>query len=215
MDTKRTVEIVIAEDHQIYRNIICQALEVMPDTNIRCAENGLILLKLLKDKTADIVLLDLSMPEMDGKTAFPLIREQFPETHVIVTSNYYRQVLVNVYAERGAKGYIFKDYITQPVLINAVNKVLAGGTYFFEMGNVKSPAFTPAQAEILPFIMEGHSVKEIVAATGIPKRVVEKQRLEIIKKAGTNKLADFYRYACAEGLQFLLNGVKRKRQDPE
>jgi DNA-binding NarL/FixJ family response regulator len=201
------IDIIIADDKEIYRKAIKDMLIPFHVHVIAEAENGEILLKILRKKQPHIVLLDLEMPVMDGNQAFERICRNFPEVKVIILSYHFESVLIEDYIERGAKGYIPKDRLEPGFLIKVLTEVKNGKVFTHEK-KLPKRKFTPRQKEILPLIFEGLTNDEIAEEVCITKRAVEKQRHKIYQKSGVNKIVDFYKYAFTRGLQFLSGGKK-------
>lgn len=207
------IQIIITDDKPNYRNALREILAPY-HFKISEAENGEELLKMLERREPDVVLLDLEMPVMDGNAAFGVICEKYPHLRVIILSLYDEEVLIQDYIERGAKGYLSKDVImgNPIVLINAVNKVQSGGTFFYQFPGQKT-LYTSRQKELMPLIFEGKTNDEISKEIGIGIRAVEKQRQKIYEINGFGKAVAFYRHAFSKGLQFL--GRKREEKGPE
>lgn len=199
----KKIKIIYAEDNTLFRQTVLAALGPYNIDVIAQAGNGRELIRQMY-RQPDVVLLDLEMPVMDGNNAFEHILEHFPESKIIIVSMHYEQLLVDNYIERGAKGYISKDLFSgnMDLLANAIYKVASGKT------SVNYPVehitrFSSRQKELIPFMINGNTNKEIAEQTGLQERSVEKQRQKIYQKLGGQKAVDFYRYAFSKGLQFL------------
>lgn len=204
------INIIIADDKERYRQLICEMLEDLPVTVIGEAANGKQLIELLRKKRPEIILLDLEMPVMDGNEAFQHIHKTWPELRVIILSSYHESVLVENYVERGAWGYIPKDEMTTEILYEGLRNVSGGKTFVFEKPTDRMK-FTYRQKQIMPLIFEGLTNGEIASEVCINTRSVEKQRHKIYEKSGAQKMIDFYKYAFTRGLQFLGRQKKRKK----
>lgn len=196
------IKIIIADDKATYRKLIADMLESSEVSIIGQVADGKQLLKILRTKNPDIVLLDLEMPVMDGNEAFDVISKNFPDLKVIIVSFYFEQVLVEHYLKRGAKGYISKDTLDPELLMMALLEVKNGGVFLNEKLSDKK-IFTERQKEIMPLIFDGLTNEEIADQVYISKRAVEKQRQKIYQQSGANKAVDFFKYAFTRGLQFL------------
>lgn len=203
------IDIIITDDKEVYRKAIKDMLKPFPVNVIGEAENGKVLLKILKAKQPHIVLLDLEMPVMDGNQTFENICKDFPEVKVIILSYHFESVLIEDYIERGARGYIPKDALEPEFLVKALTEVKNGRIFMYEK-NCPQRKFTTRQKEILPLIFEGLTNDEIAREVCITKRAVEKQRHKIYQKSGVDKIVDFYKYAFTSGLHFLSSGKKRR-----
>lgn len=208
---KKNIQIVFADDKELFRNAI---LRELLDYNIDCigeAANGLDLLEKLSVLKPDVVLLDLEMPVMNGNEAMEAISRLYPKTKIIILSLHNDELLVEDYIKRGVKGYLAKDEISGNVklLAEAIDKVHKGKTFISRphTGNepklLKGRGYTLKQKEIIPMICEGMTNKEIAREMGILERSVEKQRKKIYQKTNSFKSIDFFKYAFVKGLQFL------------
>lgn len=206
------IKLIITDDKEEYRKIFRGMVEAYSFIDIiGFAENGKVLLNLLKTHRPDVVLLDLNMPVMDGNEAFKNIYQSFPDVNVIILSQHFEPVLVENYIARGAKGYLPKDAImnNEPLLINAISKVKMGGTFIYE-DEKNSESFTRRQKELLPLIFDGYTNEAIAKEIGVTTRTVEKHKQKIYEKSGSQKSIDFYKYAFLRGLQFLGKIIYKK-----
>ena len=201
------INIILTEDKEIFRNALREMLRPFPVKILAEAENGQVLLDTLNFKAPDVILLDLEMPVMDGNKAFEIIREKYPHLKIIILSLHYEPELIDDYMERGAKGYIPKDYVTPSLLVNAITKVNGGGTFVFEKPKSKLN-LNKKQKEIMPLIFDNHTNEDIAKIMNVSKRTVENQRSALYEKTGTSTAIDFYKFAFSKGLQFL--GIKKK-----
>lgn len=211
INLKNTIRIIITDDKEKYRAVIADILSPYECKIVAHAENGQILIDLLKTIEADVILLDLEMPVMDGNTAFEIIRKKHLEAKVIILSLHYEDILIENYLERGARGYIPKDGIMgEPhLLINAIRKVHQGGTFVYEYPNRKEK-YTKRHVEMMPYIFEGRTNIEIAKELDISKRAVEQHRSAIYERAGAKNPMEFYKYAFSRGLQYLGKLIKKK-----
>ena len=204
------IRIIYAEDHQQFRKAVIQQLEEFNISVIAEVSNGKELLDKMSLKP-DVVLLDLQMPILNGSQALDRIIANRPETKVIIVSMHYEEILVENYLLRGAKGYISKDVFAGDIeiLVDAIRRVKDGGIYTCQLP-LEREKFSTRQKEIIPFLVEGYTSREIAGEVGIIERSVEKQKQKIYNKVGGEKAIDFYRYAFARGLQFLENLNRKK-----
>ena len=210
-----STKIIFTDNVEKYRKVILEELAPFGISCVAEANDGKELLKLLPLVKADVVLLDLEMPVMDGNEALNHIMEKFPETKVIILSMHYEQLLVEDYIMRGARGYIPKDEMAGDInlLVSAIEKVKAGGIFVHHLPQKKQDRaikYSFKQKQMTPMICQGLTNEEIAVEMCIGVRGVEKQKSKIYSQVG-GKAIDFYRYAFSKGLHFLGGFQKRKR----
>ena len=206
---EKSIRIIFADDKEMWRKHLIQDLAPFDIACIGEAGNGEELLEQLKTKKPDVVLLDLRMPVMDGNHTMQLLKEQYPKIKVIILSMHDEEELIHDYLTRGAKGYLSKDELTVDILVSAIRKVAAAGTYVHKTRN-STEKYTARQLEMIPLLCEGMTNKEIAKEIGITEWGVEKQRQKIYAKTGAKRAVDFYKYAFLQGLDFLGRVVKKK-----
>ena len=105
-----SLQLIIADDHPLLVDGLRRVLEEIEGAEvIASAENGYQLLNILREKTADLVLLDLQMPKLDGVDALKILKTEFPKLRIIVFTNYDQPKLVKEIKTLGAKGYLLKN----------------------------------------------------------------------------------------------------------
>jgi DNA-binding NarL/FixJ family response regulator len=214
------IRVLLADDHTILRDGI-QAL-LMPEADIEVvgeASNGQAVLDLLAHTPADVVLMDLNMPIMDGFTLMPLLQEQYPQVSVLVLSmldneNYVHQIL-----QAGASGYVLKSAESSEILF-AIRTVAAGRSFLCsEVGMAtlsrlvsrphneteatvarKSGDLSSREMEVLRLLAEGLTNAEIAEKLFTSKRTIETHRQNIIEKTQAKNTAALIRYAISHGL---------------
>lgn len=202
-----STQIIFTDNVEKYRKSV---LEGLKDFNVTCigeASNGLELLRLLKEKRPDVVLLDLQMPVMNGSEALNKIADEFPNTKVIILSMYYEALLVEDFIRRGARGYIAKDELSDiRILSDAIETVKNGGIFIHPKSvtiDETAIRYTQKQKAITPFMCQGFTNEQIATEMNVSIRAVEKLRSKMYAKVEGEKAIDFYRYAFSKGLQFL------------
>jgi NarL family two-component system response regulator LiaR len=203
---REKIQIIIAEDHALYRQALIK--ELLP-YNIVCvgeAENGNQLLNILENKRECIVLLDLEMPEMSGKEALVVIRDKFPLVRVLITSQYDDQNVIDYFRIFGVYGYLPKNYISGDVraLANAILEIKHGKKHFvYRNDDKRYIKYTKRELELIPLICEGKTSKQIARELGIGEKAIEKHRSNLLEKSNTQNLASFIKYSVKRGLDFL------------
>ncbi|MDH5720423.1 MAG: response regulator transcription factor [Spirochaetia bacterium] len=129
---KTNIKIIIADDHDVFRKhiknlIIHKNLAEKIDE----AVNGIELIKNLEKNKYDIVLLDISMPEMDGLAALEVIKERFPDLKILVLTMHYEDSYKKRVKEKGADGFILKTQIFDNIF-KAIEAIMSGKKYFID-----------------------------------------------------------------------------------
>ena len=202
------IRIALADDHQLFRNGLKILLGGYSEFEVVAeASNGVELLKTLEACPADIVLMDISMPEMDGAEATSQLTRTAPSTSVIALSMYGEEEYYYRLVEAGARGFILKDSEISDVY-DAIIAVYRGGNYFSQEllyhvirriknreQEEKSSSLSKREKEILLKICEGLSNNEIANALFISKRTVDKHRANLLSKTGSKNTASLILYA--------------------
>lgn len=207
------IKIALADDHQLFRNGLKILLGGYNEFEVVAeASNGAELLKTMETCHADIVLMDISMPEMDGVEATSLLNAKMPQTSIIALSMYGEEEYYYRMVEAGAKGFVLKDSDISAVH-DAIVAVYEGGNYFSQelLYNVirriknreqedKSSSLSKREKEILMKICEGLSNHEIANELFISKRTVDKHRANLLAKTGSKNTASLILYAIRNRL---------------
>jgi DNA-binding NarL/FixJ family response regulator len=207
------IRIALADDHQLFRNGLRILLGGYPEFEVVAeASNGVELLKVLENCPADIVLMDISMPEMDGVEATTRITRQTPAASVIALSMYGEEEYYYRMVDAGAKGFILKDSDISNVH-DALIAVYRGGNYFSQEllyhvirriknreHEEKNSSLSRREKEILLKICEGLSNHEIAEALFISKRTVDKHRANLLAKTSSKNTASLILYAIRNRL---------------
>jgi DNA-binding NarL/FixJ family response regulator len=207
------IRIALADDHQLFRNGLKILLGSFNEFEVVAeASNGTELLRALETSPTDIVLMDISMPEMDGVEATGRLSRQMPGTKVIALSMYGEEEYYYRMVDAGAKGFVLKDSdITE--VHDAIIAVHKGGNYFSQEllyhvinriknreQEVKSSSLSKREKEILLKICEGLSNHEIADSLFISKRTVDKHRANLLAKTGSKNTASLILYAIKNRL---------------
>lgn len=205
------VRLVIADDHIVLRQGLCEMLE---DKGIFSvvgqASDGLELLELLRDTPADIILMDIAMPKLDGMATLDRMQAQKLTTPVVILSANEGERSIRTALKAGAKGYLPKN-VGLEELEFAINSVIDGKTYLSpsitsSLMNASDPTESPLasltkrEVEILKYLAQGKPNKEIGKLLHISSRTVDTHRSNILKKLNLKTNADLVRLAIAEEL---------------
>nr|WP_068432868.1 response regulator transcription factor [Magnetospirillum sp. XM-1]CUW39040.1 Two-component response regulator EsrB, LuxR family\ len=206
-----TVRILIAEDQQLVRQGLVALLAVDDVTIVGEAEDGKGALEMARTLSPDVVLMDLSMPELDGVEATRRIKQVAPQVRVLVltVANCERRVAEALAA--GADGYALKK-LGHAELMAAINAVCAGKTYlgpglseelvkeYLEGSDMAGGSLTAREREVLQLIARGHKNREIADDLGIAIKTVETHRTKIMQKLDLHNSAELAAYAIRRGL---------------
>lgn len=219
-----TVKVVLADDHQIIRDGVKTLLSDVDDIEVVDeAENGDELIKKLKDQTADLVILDINMPLMNGIQAAEFIKEKYPKIKILVLSMYDEEAYVVKVLQVGVSGYILKN-TEKKDLLEAIYKVMNGEQYFSSEITMKmvqkisknaenthanlsanheisrDVQLTNREKEILKLIADGNTNKNIAFKLNISPRTVDTHRRNLLQKLGVKNTAGLVKYAIQIGL---------------
>jgi DNA-binding NarL/FixJ family response regulator len=206
--------IIIADDHQIVIDGIRALIGKNPNFKIIGeARNGKEVLELLKYLHADVILMDLDMPVMNGLDTTEAVKKKNSKCKVIGLTMHSEPGMIRAMMESGADGYVLKT-ADREMLFEAIDKVLMNQKYFSpevtetlvrnnaQMGssnNTESEKLTDREEEILILIAEGFSNKEIGEKLFISHRTVDTHRTNIMKKIDARNIAGVIRYAIKNG----------------
>jgi DNA-binding NarL/FixJ family response regulator len=207
------IRIIIADDHQLFRNGLKILLNSFPEFEvIGEASNGEEFLRLIKTINADIALMDINMPEMDGIDATRKGLKINPSINIIALSMYGEEEYYYKMVDAGAKGFLLKDSDIYEVK-EAILTVIKGGSYFSQEllyhviqkikhreHESKSANLSKREKEILMKICEGLSNQEIAEALFISKRTVDKHRANLLGKTNSKNTASLILFAIRNKL---------------
>jgi two-component system nitrate/nitrite response regulator NarL len=203
------IKIILVDDHPLFREGIASHLTMQDDIEIIAeAENGLQLLELLSTITPDIVMMDISMPEMNGMDALEIVNEKSPNVHIIMLSMHDdKEYILNV-IRSGAAGYLLKD-ISGEDMVHAIHKVHQGGKYFSneiteilaqENTNTGGDILTTREQLILRLFSHGYNNKMIASKLDISVRTVETHKRNIKHKLEIDTTSGLVRFAIEHRL---------------
>ena len=210
-------KIVIAEDHTILREGLRMLLSSNPDFEVVGeAQDGLEAIRSVEACKPDLVLMDLSMPRMNGVGAIQEIKKQSPSTKILVLTVHKTEEYILTTLKAGADGYVLKD-ATHSELMLAIENVFSGRSYlspgisekviegYLEgRKTVKSSTswdtLTQREREILKMIAEGYKNKDIADYLCISAKTVEKHRANLMKKLDLHSASSLTAFAMDKGL---------------
>jgi DNA-binding NarL/FixJ family response regulator len=210
----KRIRILIVDDHTIVRDGIKALLCLSSDMEIVGeAENGNEAVRKVEETKPDVVLMDISMPFLDGIGATKRITEVSKGTKVIMLTQYEEREEVLQAIEAGAKGFISKKAASTE-LIQAIRAVFSGGAYFSpqvarllidecKVKGRKRASFGPLtsrEREVLKLIGEGYSDKEIAEILFLSPKTVESHKAKIMEKLHMRKRVELVKYAIKKGI---------------
>jgi DNA-binding NarL/FixJ family response regulator len=211
--------IILADDHQIIREGIKTMIQKKNCGEVIAeAANGKLALQLVRELNPAIVMMDVSMPDMNGVEATKHILAERPQTKVIALSMHNDKQRVLEMLSAGATGYLLKDCSFNDIE-HAIDAVLLGKIFVsptiggdilresLEQLNVnkehpKSP-LTTAEREVLQQIAEGKSNKAIAEFMSVSVKTIETHRQHLMDKLNLHTVAELTKYAVREGITFL------------
>jgi two-component system, NarL family, response regulator NreC len=217
--TNRPIRIILADDHQIVRQGLRSMLEEVPDMEIIAeADNGRTVLKLAQELLPDVIIMDLSMPELNGIEATRQILSEAPEVKVIALSMHSDSLFVLNMIKSGASGYLLKECALEE-LVKAIRAVVDHKTYLSpEVSDIvirdlvagwqttNASAFSvlsPREREVLQLMAEGRSTNQIADGLCVSVKTVETHRKQVMTKLGIHSVAELTKYAIRQGLTSL------------
>jgi len=210
------IRIILADDHRIVRQGIRMLLEAEPDmVVVGEASNGREALSLAQKLLPDIIIMDITMPELNGIEATRQILSLAPGIKVIALSmNSDNQFVLNMFRV-GVSGYLLKE-CSQGELVKAIRTVIKHKTYLgpgisdivindFLTGwqTTSDSAFSklsPKEREVLQLMAEGKSTKKIAETLYVSVKTVESHRKQVMDKLGIRSVAELTKYAIRAGL---------------
>lgn len=206
------IRLVIADDHEIFRKGLRIILNELDEVKVVGeAQNGHELFEILKHQDAELVLMDIRMPVMDGIEATKKIVEKYPHIKVIALTMFEEISYFNQMIEAGADGFLLKK-TNKDELQRAITQVMQGDNYFSEefISNVnrnQRPAsrlasieLTEREQEVLELICKGMSNAEISKYLGVSARTVDGHRAHLLEKTGAKNSPHLVMFAIKNGL---------------
>ena len=207
------VRILIADDHAVIRESLRGLISQRSDWHL-CGEarNGREAVALAKSLRPDVVVLDLSMPELNGLEATRQIRKLLPKAEILIFTMHDTEDLVTQVIATGARGYLLKsdamshfgpaiDALAQhkPYFAPTVSQIMldavAGSAKERAATDREQESLTPREREIIQLLAEGKSNKMISAALGLSVTTVQTHRAAIMRKLDIKSIAELVRYA--------------------
>jgi two-component system nitrate/nitrite response regulator NarL len=209
---EKPILIQIVDDHPMVQGGLKACLSFYDDIKIIGSTNdGSNALNKALELKPDVILMDISMPNMNGIDATEIITEQLPETKILILSMHNNPEFVKSAIQAGASGYILKD-TTSAEIYYAIKAVASGQTHFsssiakvlintpVDASESESEKLTTREQVVLSYLAQGETSKEIAKILNISFRTVEAHRRNMKTKLGINSLAKLISYAVKHGI---------------
>jgi len=211
---KDKIKILVADDHPVVRKGLQSCLaRVDRLTLVGEASDGEEALRKTRELRPDVVLMDISMPRMNGLAVTEVLRKEAPHVKILVLSVHNNKEYVFRIIQAGAHGYISKEAPPEE-LLRAIESVHTGEPFFspeiaraalnqiVTSGGKKEPfaQLTSREREVLILIAEGQSNKEIASRLGIGVRTIETHRERIMRRLDIHSVAGLTKFAIANGM---------------
>lgn len=211
-----SIRIVLADDHAIMRGGLKAILAAEPDLEVVGeATNGLEAVSLCKELRPDLLICDIQMPRLDGIGALEAVREQAPDTRVIMLTSVDEQATLFKVIQAGGSGYVLKKSAEEE-LLKAIREVLAGGAFVrppiqqllaadaqarVDAGDAPDgyESLTSREKEVLSLLARGYTNQQIAEEFVLSVRTVETHRAHIMEKLGLRGRAALVQYAMRKG----------------
>jgi len=214
------IRVLIADDHALFREGVRRLLE---DSDIACvigeAADGTMAVRLALELDPDVVLMDVSMPGMNGIEATRRILEAMPGARVLILTIHDNERYIQQILHAGAAGYLLKDTPCDDFL-SAIQAVHRGDSYLSPVVSRKVleglarnrrpgdkgrgiAALSPREREVLVLLAEGKPNREVAKLLGISPKTVEAHRANIMKKLEVHSIVQLVKCAIQEGLVVL------------
>jgi len=214
-----SIKVLLVDDHAIIREGLRSLLEKQPEMEVIAdTDDGRKAVELVRELLPDIVIMDISMPGLNGIEATRQITAEFPDVKVIALSIHSKRRFVADMLSAGATGYILKECLFDE-LVQAIKAVAAGGRYLSPRitdvvvsdyvkrlsATTESPfeALKTREREVLQLVAEGKSTKQIALELHVSTKTIEANRRQIMEKLNIHSVAELTKYAVREGLTAL------------
>ncbi|MCD4678069.1 MAG: response regulator transcription factor [Desulfobacula sp.] len=208
--------VIIADDHAIIREGLKNLLEKKGVDVIAIAKNGREAIALAITHRPDVVMMDISMPDLNGVEATAAIRREVPNTKVIALSMHSSKKIIDKMFASGASGYILKESAFDE-LFDAIQEVNKGNFYLTpsiarmyvdSQGNMykgiddipRSNEISKKERQVLQLVAEGERTRDIAEKLGVSIKTIETHRRNIMKKLSIFSIAGLTKFAIKEGI---------------
>lgn len=217
MKKAQRIKLLLVDDHPIVLDGIKSHLSAQEEfLVVGDAANGQEAIRQARLLQPDIVLMDISMPHMNGMEAVAILRRQVPRAKILVLTMHDNREYISQIIRSGARGYLLKD--TSPAELVRAIKIIHSGEVFFsptvsrvvleefvkggqkKSGPSEAGSLSEREREVLALIAEGYSNKEIANRLGVGVRTIETHRERIMRKLDIHSVAGLTKFAIAKGV---------------
>lgn len=214
-DSKMKIKILLADDHIVMRDGLSSFLEQQEDFEIiGKSGEGQETIQMAQHLKPDVIVMDINMPNMNGIEATRQIKTILPNIKIITLSVYTRTALVAQMLKAGASGYLPKNSTCRE-LVESIRAVMKNKTYISSkvidsvvaylhrdesVSKNETKTLTPRERQVLCFISEGKSTKEIANTLFLSEKTIETHRYNIMQKLDIHKVTDLIKYAISNGI---------------
>jgi len=214
-----SIKVILADDHEMMRKGLRSLFEQEIDIEVIAeAENGRKAVELAWELQPDIIIMDVSMPDLNGIEATRQIKKDFPDIKVIALSMYTNERFILEMLKAGVSGYLLKDSAFEE-LIKAIRTVMLDRVHlspevtsimlneFMQKAqhkdNTSFSVLTAREREVLQLIAEGNTTKKIASQLNVSVKTVDTHRQHIMEKLDIHNIAELTKYAIRLGLTSL------------
>jgi DNA-binding NarL/FixJ family response regulator len=213
MNALKKITIALADDHAIFRQGLKALLEAERDIEVVGeASNGREAIELVMEKAPDVVVMDITMPDITGIQAADVIKTRLSPAKIIILSMYGDEEYVDQAIQSGVDAYLVKETVAGE-LIKAIREVMKGNAFFSpsvstilrdrrkgQLERDNPLELTLREKEVLQFVTVGKTSREIGDILNISPRTVDKHRQQLMEKPDIRDIAGLTRYAVTKGL---------------
>ncbi|KIR17748.1 Oxygen regulatory protein NreC [Pseudomonas fluorescens] len=207
MNLPPVIRVALVDDHSLVRDGIKALLSVMPRLDVVGeAENGAQAIEMVGRSQPDLLLMDISLKDMNGLELTRLLGKQYPCLKILILSMYDNYEYVSESVRSGASGYVLKNAPSREI-IAAIEAIISGGTFYsaeiaqrLATNPNTDSELTPRESQVLAKMVQGLNNKEMARELDISVRTVETHRLSIRRKLNIDKPAALVKYAIDHGI---------------
>ena len=208
------IRVLLVDDHMVVRVGLKALINSEPDlVVIGEAENGLAAIEQAQNLRPDVIVMDISMPEMDGLEATRRIRAALPECHILILTVHAQERYLFPVLKAGGAGYILKSTVDTE-LLDAIRTVAQGGAFLYPSATrmlledylnqmSEQDAYeqlSEREREVLKLLALGHTAAEAADLLSLSPKTIETYRTRIMQKLNLHSRSDLVQYALARGL---------------